>query len=386
MIEFRYVLFHVLLLFLIYFLCNKYLRRTKNSYWKIAVLPILIFTIEEGLRYGREIDWCVYHNVYMDIANGIDTGHELLFTLIWKAFSVVNAPYYIVIACCSCFFIYSFFYLFKPHKEYLFLIIPICILYEADSATNLIRFFMGLSFLFIATRDFLDGKRTRAIIFSTCAVLTHIGLILLLPLVWLIITRKRIISKPFVTIAISILLIVFFDKSVLANFSFIFDIFQGVERFAHYRTEASLWITSNGGHAFEGRDMITNFVASIPLFVTVYYGYKIAKMDKEYIKFYNLLIIGLYLRYISLGLELLGRYTLYFYPFYSFYIGITLFFLLKTKKNIFSTISLILIIIFIGMKFYSFCAPPYNEDMLLRYVWDGQIDPSIFMKYYLERL
>lgn len=382
MIESRYIIFHFLLLLSTYLACRGYLKQSQYSYWKIAIIPIAIFTIEEGLRYGREIDWCVYYDVYSDIKNGVDTGHEVLFTMIWKLFGLVDAPYYILIACCSAFFIYSLFFLFKSYKEALFLIIPICILYEAPPATNLIRFFMGLSFFFIATRCFLENKRSQALIFTFASIFVHVGLILLIPLVWILLIKKHTITKPRTSIIICLLLIIFFDKGVLAHFSFIFDVFKDVDRFAHYASDSVLWLTSNGDHDYEQRDIKTNLITSIPLFFVIYHGYKIVKVEKELTIFYNLMLVGIYLRYISMGLELMSRYVLYFYPFLSFFMGIVLIRLSKRRKNLSSLCAIILIVGFVLMKTYNFCISQYDTDMLMRYVWDGKLDPSFFLQYY----
>lgn len=117
MIEFRYITLHLIVVFIILIFCNKIYKAPKYMYWKYASVPIFVFTIEEGLRWGREIDWCVYYFVYDNFKNNIFEGHEPLFTSIWWSFAHLGFDYYIIISFCSFLLIFSIFYLFKPYDE-----------------------------------------------------------------------------------------------------------------------------------------------------------------------------------------------------------------------------------------------------------------------------
>ena len=37
---------------------------SNKSYWKALFLTILFFTVEEGFRWVRDIDWCSYYWTY----------------------------------------------------------------------------------------------------------------------------------------------------------------------------------------------------------------------------------------------------------------------------------------------------------------------------------
>lgn len=386
MVEFRYILLHFLLILLTVVFCYVFVRKEKWGFWKSSLIPMIFFALEEGLRYGREIDWCVYYNVYEDIKKGIDTGHELLFTLIWKFFGLMSVPYPVLITICSFLLIFSIFYLFKPYQRCLYLIVPMVIIYCAYSATNLIRFFMGLSFLFISLRLFLDGKKTPSIIFMLCSVMTHVGLILLIPLLYGLNYVKRPLLRPKASITLCILLMFFFDKSILANFSFVFNLFQNVDRLSHYAIDGASWLVSNGDHDFNDKTIGSMFASSIPLFFMIKYSYRLCMEKKETIIFYNYMLVGMFLKYIASGLELMGRYSLALLPFIAFFLAITLKNLAhRKKKGSFAIVAFTVIIAFTGLKMYNFCTPIYKDSLLLEYVWDSQKHPSTYYYQYMQR-
>ncbi len=360
--------------------------KKKWGFWKSSLLPIILFALEEGLRYGREIDWCIYYSVYENIKNGYNLGHEPIFQLIWKTFALVSTPYPVLITMCSFLLIFSMFFLFKPYQRSLYLIIPIVILYCAYSATNLIRFSMGLSFLFISIRMYLDGKKKLSIIFMLCSVMTHVGLSLLVPLLYGLIHIKRPLMQPKWSIALCIFLMFFFDKSILANLSFVFNLFRGVDRFSLYAMDATSWLTSNGDHDFNDKSVGLKFVTSIPLFFMIRYSYKLCNRNKEMIVLYNFMLAAMFLKYIASGLELMGRFSLALIPFVAFFLAISLDDIVHYgKKNTIAIITFLAIVVLIGMKMYNFCTPPYENPQFLEYVWDEQKHPSKYYYLYMQR-
>lgn len=109
MITFTYVFLHILLLYVFYKYSLKF-KKKQLQYWKIASIPIIFFSLEEGLRWGRFIDWCAYYDTYY---NGLETSKfEFLFKEWWGLFHNLNIPYSIVIMTCSLLFILSLFIFF----------------------------------------------------------------------------------------------------------------------------------------------------------------------------------------------------------------------------------------------------------------------------------
>lgn len=387
MIEIRYIAFHLLLVIILFLYSNRLSKVSLKQYWKIAFIPLLAFTLEEGLRWGREIDWCVYYTVYKDIKANVNTGHEPLFTLIWWIFGRLGAEYYIVISFCSFLLAFSIFFFFKPYKEINKIAIPLAFLMIASNATNLIRWFMGVSFLLISLRYYLDSKQTKSLIFAIVACCTHIGLIMILPLLWLPLRKKTRILNPRTAIIISIFLVLVFDRRIFANFAFIFDWFSFYSRFATYSDSAAEWLTGDasakGAEDFAVYDIL--FV-SAPLFFFIYYGYKAINNYKELFPLWNAMVIGIYLRNMSRGLELLGRYSYVFDILLCISGSYALLYIMNKKdKGLLDYFGMVVMVAFVLKKVYAFCISIYDVPELMQYVWDMQTDPStLIYQYYLN--
>lgn len=381
MIEFRYILFHLLLAIILIYYGKQISCKSINSYWKLSLIPILAFTIEEGLRWGRNIDWCVYYYVYNDYLQGFSSNHEILFQAIWKLYAFLNLPYPIIIASCSCLLIFAIFYFAKTYKSVSYILIPFIVFNCAGTATNLIRWYMGFSFLLIAIRLYQEEKRTLAILLTTCSVCTHIGLIIAVPIFYVLLTYNKILFKPFAAIVISILLSVLFDPSIMGKFSSIFDFFKGFDRFDTYANDATGWLTGEGQNAdSERRSTSALLIANIPLWVYILVGYKICQ-NLNLIKAYNLMLVGIYLKNTASGLELMGRFAYLFEPFICVMASYGIWHLMRQKRTFANTILLFISIIYILRKLYVFCAPMEYEE-LMHYVWDYQLSPSSLINLY----
>lgn len=381
MIEFRYILFHLLLAIILIYYGKQISCKSTNSYWKLSLIPILAFTIEEGLRWGRNIDWCVYYYVYNDYLQGFSSNHEILFQAIWKLYAFLNLPYPIIIASCSCLLIFAIFYFAKTYKSVSYILIPFIVFNCAGTATNLIRWYMGFSFLLIAIRLYQEEKRTLAILLTTCSVCTHIGLIIAVPIFYVLLTYNKILFKPFAAIVISILLSVLFDPSIMGKFSFIFDFFKGFDRLDTYANDATGWLTGEGQNAdSERRSTSALLIANIPLWVYILVGYKICQ-NLNLIKAYNLMLVGIYLKNTASGLELMGRFAYLFEPFICVMASYGIWHLMRQKRTFANTILLFISIIYILRKLYAFCAPMEYEEFM-HYVWDYQLSPSSLINLY----
>lgn len=381
MIEFRYILFHLLLAIILLFYGKQISHKPIHNYWKLSFVPILAFTLEEGLRWGRNIDWCVYYGVYSDYLKGFSSNHEILFQAIWKLYALFDLPYPIIIASCSCFLIFAIFYFAKPYKSVSYILIPFVVFCCAGTATNLIRWYMGFSFLLIAIRLYQEEKVTLAILLAICSVCTHAGLVIAIPIFYILLRYDKILLNPFKAIAVSFLLTVLFDPAFMGNFSFIFDIFKGFDRFDTYANDATGWLTGEGQNAYgERRSTIGLLMANVPLWTYIFVGYK-ANRNFDLAKVYNLMLVGIYLKNTASGLELMARFSYLFEPFICIVASYSILFLAKQKRNLINTVLFLISIVYILRKLYVFCSPMEYEE-LMHYVWDDQLSPYSLINLY----
>jgi hypothetical protein len=386
-----------LLIVVLFFSCKKIDSVERKYYWRYALIPILAFALEEGLRWGRALDWCYYYDVYSKFMRGEDSAHEPLFSFLWGVFAFLRAPYPVVITFCSGLLIFSGFFLFRPYQGFLRYIIPIWVLITAPWAINVIRWFIGLSFLFISTKYFLDKKRIRWIVFFLCSVLTHYGMFLMLPIFFLLL-KNRLILKPWLVAVASLLLLLLFDPSLLSHFSFLFDYMSLLSvRYEHYTDNAEDWLSGNIGVSQTiSVSLLYGFVKLFPYLFFVFLSYYLiikrqaglrkVMAYRMILPFYNLAVVGCLLKSVSFGLELLIRYTFYFEMSFAFLCAYTLFYLYsKIKNSVKRNLDILyisLLSFFVLWKIISFCKPLYPYDEIMGYVWNETLDPLFLQNYY----
>ena len=384
MITIQYVFLHFLLWAIVAIFSLKISsQKSSRKYWSIACVPIIAMTIEKGFRWGRHIDWCAYYYQYQYMVDGLETTHEPFFRFIWGIFASLNMPYPIVIAFCSFLLVYSLFYFFKPYKNLIYILLPFLIVWVAPKAINLIRWYMGLSFLLIAFRCYLDKRKLVSLVFSLFSFFTHYAMLPLILLFLLITVFKRRICKPWIIIFVSLGLIFFFSSSFMSRFAPILENLSNIERFSGYAMNAEGWLTGEGQNAaIEKKSTVIYILTSLPFYLYILYGS--GKKTREEIVFYNLAIIDLVLRSISSGLELLGRYTASLDPFLIFIAANAVYSLRNSlPRSLLKGSVLIIINISIFIQVCRFCAPMGRQEYM-HYVWNQQIVPSKIYDLYMS--
>jgi len=375
MVTFQYVLCHLLLLLISYISClNIKDSSSDKAYWKYSSIPIIVYTLEEGLRWGRDIDWCAYSYEYEQLGKGVDTGHEYLFQKLWFFFSFLGLSYPFVVTICTFVVIFSFFYFIQPYRKYTYLIIPLLIAWSGPKTINFIRWFFALSFVLIGLRRFLDGKRKSGLCLAFCCSFLHLGTLPLAILTIIISRFKRIIIKPYVAIIISIILVVMFNVEFLKHFSNVFVVFSNFERMSSYGQDPNFWLSAK----FERKGIEDYLATMIPFYLYLYYGhkYKQDSQDSHDSFLCNMAVVGLIVRSVSSGIELLDRYAISFDIFFVI-LSVWCYYYLKNnwhKKHFYKIISAIVIATF-ALQVYKFYKPLDNE-IKMHYYWDSNLPPA----------
>lgn len=364
MISFQFVLLHLLVVLVTFFSCKKIKNNSVRKYWHFAYLSICVFALEEGLRWGRMVDWCMYHETYNNILQTSDETMEPVFRLVWTLFAILNVPYWGVILFMALFFIVSAFYFCKPYKNLLPYVMPLFVVTAGFFAENLIRWYMSYSFLLIALRLYLDGKNKPAIGWALCSVLTHYAMILSVVLfVALNHLKNKKICSPICAICLSVIfvLLMSYYKDLMMNLLFIANVFSGSERFAMYSDDASEWFV------VKNVDVFSNIILMTPLYLALWVANKKMKNMPMNNFFYNCFVVSLLIKSLGQNLELALRYRAIFDPFVCMLMGIVYYSVSSLKgKNLFCKAIMLL---FLFMQAVRFCSPLEN-DKLNMYVWN----------------
>lgn len=380
MITLTYISLHLALL-LVFYLYGKKFDKGTYKYWILAIVPICLFSLEEGLRWGRFIDWCHYYGEYY---NGLSDKYEFLFREWWTMLSDLRVPYPLVVVQCSLLFILSQFILFRHHVGVFRVLMPLVVAYTALDAENYIRWYCALSFIFISLRLFLDEKYLYAVLVALIVPFMHIGTMpLILVLLFAAIFKRAI--PPLPVVCFSIFLIFFFQTSYMLNFVNVVNLlFGGVEKFSGYMSDVGGWLTGTGQNAsMERKSIFFYLISMIPLYCIIYGAYALIGKQgqrKEYIVMYNLSVFGIVGLSISSGIELFMRYTNIFFPFISL---LTAYVIIYVKRYSVKGASIIIFVcyIFILYKFYLFVCPLARDEFMC-YVWNYWLSPLSIQKLY----
>ena len=381
MITFVYIALHALLLLVMLFFCRRIVLNGRN-YWRLAIIPILSYGLEEGLRWGRETDWNLYYYVYEDYLHGLSSDHEWLFQLIWRSFASFGLPYPCVITICSLFFIFALFFFFKPYasrKEFAY-IIPLCVACHIITSSNLIRWYMAVSFMLMGCRLFSERKFWMAILCFVAAISTHFFSIVIVLFLVCLFYYKKIIMRPAWACLVCVLLLLLFDRSMLAKFGFIYDYLGMFNRFSGYLDNGYSWIIGADEGYSGTKSVLVSFVTFMPYFAFIISGYHLMQKGALQVAYYNIVVVASMLKIISSGLELFGRVYCFFDFFICFSCIMSVGYIRKTSGKFIYKLLLVFCVFYILRKFLYMCEPMQYDELML-YVWDKQIEPSSLLEF-----
>lgn len=284
---------------IIFIVCGRKMAQCNSSklYWKYSIFPILIYSVVEGLRFGRFIDWNLYYFRYKQLGvNASSLDYEPLFRYICHILYRANIPYYGFIFLQCMFFVFSAIVLLKNFKKSCYWALPL-ILICSTSNEMFIRWFLAFSFILLSINSFLNNKNVYTCVFVGCGILCHSGIIVIALLIFILVLFRHfaIPSK----IAIVLLFLSTFVLS-LENVMFITQIMSYIATFltfdysmAKYIDQADLILSGAWGNVgVMERSLIKNIGAFLAYTPVILWGKQYMQEYKYGNVFYNLFIIG----------------------------------------------------------------------------------------------
>lgn len=367
------------------------IRKSKTPYWKGLLFSIIIFTLNEGLRFGRGIDYNLYVENYNKINSSNESSYEPLFTFLVRAFGYLNLPWQAFVLFMSFLVIYSGCKFLKPYKEQLYLILPLYAL-NVIIAENLMRWFLGFSFILIGMSFLISDKNNltkqypkyrKFLFYATLGCLCHYGLIPIVVVIALISTLKKILLPPYISILIYFITLIVANNETLLGLAGIINLLPLGEKMSTYQENIEFWLT--GGFGSSDELPTTHLSATIFLTYLTYMGYKLGKgiNSYKYIFVYNLFLIG-YITYpISQPIEIAFRYNTLFIIFQCIIFGYIIHYYLLRNKRINKLLLIIgWIIILNYIRIYIIEIPLGSNPNHVLYIWDANGRESLPLDTY----
>lgn len=339
-----------------------------------GIAAICIYTLNEGLRFGRGIDYNLYYDHYINIAAGRETKLEFVFVQFCRCFIGLDFSFQALIMFMSFMFILSLLNFMQNFRNEIPLALPFFVFFSRPEVENMVRWYLAFSFFLFGLSDLIKREKLswRYFLFSLIGCSIHYA-IFPIPFAFFIIYQfKHIMLKPYISITLFMCIYLLFKAEAMSQFVDIVNILVNAsgERFTYYGDNAEYWLT--GGFAGEDVSGKIGISEMTFLFVLVILGHRILKYsDRKYIFSYNLFILGFLLFPIAKKLELAGRYDAIFFFFRAIVLAAILYtYYIRKCTRMIPALSSIVLIVLLYNPINSIKNILTGNPMKCLYIWD----------------
>lgn len=337
------------------------------------IVPVIVYSLIEGLRYGRGNDYLEYKFLYenaLSVFNYNDENYEFLFTWLNYILRDINIPYY------GAFIVYSFLTIFfivlglrklnvSGICKYALPLFLIATLFQSE---NIVRQTISFSICFAAICYLIKGSKISFFALFIIALGFHNSAIIVF-IVTLLLMLARYKLPPLNVVIIVYLISWIVGRSVLPRFSQIFTVIPLPVKYERFTYNTDFW--------FSGEELVTQFstvtmarsiLNSIGILVLAYYLLKKYNRQDLYV-FLNLFIVGAVFNQFTIGVQLLTRITTLFYNFQFIVFAIILYYFFRYEKFRKNWRTLLVVIVCIN-QLYNYFVPIINSASGAMFVWD----------------
>lgn len=290
-------------------------------YWKIAIIPIIVFSLIEGMRYGRGVDYIVYLYKYIYALDPF-FNDELLFMFFNRILREVGFPYWVAFTAYSALWIIGVFCFCRQFRYMAYLCIPFALIASMPSMENLVRQFVSLSFVLISLSSLLDKKYWQSVFWALISFGFHLSSVVVVCIICMVYVLRR--DKCFNVYGILLLYVFFFFFFELHYIDSLINMMLSVMdlgdlKFAKYLEQADRWFTSSAASEAYERSALGK--AALLLFDTILFvtGNKSIYKEKDLVLrakliiIYNLFIVGAIGMQAVMNLEIVRRFFKFLY-------------------------------------------------------------------------
>lgn len=373
-------IFKTILLLVLFYCGYKISNGKKDLFNKYAIISTIFYSLIEGLRWMRGVD---YWHYYQDIATnfkaiGTTSDPEPIYELFCVGFYNSHLPVCFAFVFYSAILFVSFLSVIRHYRELAIWALPLFFIITVGATENHIRQFFAISFILLAFSVWLDKKYILCYCFLCIAPLIHTSSLLLVAVILLLMHINIKLPKRGGLILLIVYIALFFawDINNLGAFSTwlqTLDVFTG-SKYESYVYNADRWFTgegsigdvTGGAVATSGFRKYTEFITSS---IIIYYGYKFALLNNNYKILYILSCLNLFIQILGGDIELFGRFAEFFLVF----VPLTISFIIieikpyKTKEKY--LIYVILFIIYFIYMFLRYWGTPTITGS--GFIWDA---------------
>lgn len=318
----------LLLILLIYGFCLGK-SHNKHTLFITGVIAIMAFSLIEGLRWDRGID---YYNYYLMLTtdNPDIKSSELLFNAIIDTSRMLSLPYWLCFVLFSALYIYSFTKVVKEFPKAAIWALPVMFLTTVYAHENLTRQFIAISFVLLAYYFYIKQRKVPMLLCLVCVLSIHITGLFAVAMFLIIAYFKleKIVKTPILLLGIYLALFFFWDTSYLNPFADYLSTMDlgGNEDMQHYLDNADRWFTSEGSlsgvQGTKNKASITRLFLNLVIECSViYFGFFAMKNDKRLRIPYWFTFFAMVIFVLGGDIELYRRFGWWLYVFMPIVLG-----------------------------------------------------------------
>ncbi len=263
-------------------------KNPNNKYYNCyAAIAITVYSIIEGLRWERGID---YRNYYLELTGYWQKDNiEPFYRLIVDIESSI-LPYWMVFILYSALLMTSFMLVLKHFPKMVIWALPLFFLITESGAENLVRQFIAISFFLLGYNAYLKKRKKIMLICFILVPLIHLSGIFVLFIFGLfsLLKLEEKMSKPWLLLSIYIVLYVVWDISNLSEYTKYLGVISMVSdtHLEGYLENADRWFTEEGSisllHGEKGIASFANIVFKLLINLTIiYFGFYVCKKNRQ---------------------------------------------------------------------------------------------------------
>lgn len=359
--------------------------KSNKSYWKLATIPIIFYSLMEGLRWNRGKD---YLNYYYLVVNDQTTG-DLLFDFSGQIVSYLDLHFSFFFILQSFIVIYCLYYFLRDYRKSIVPCIVLMYAFSMGQSENLVRQYCAMS-LFLVVIRLLEQKRLIATtVCVICSLFIHKSVIFAYCFLTLfyIITNKTSFSSKFIFTCCIVFLTLFLIAPVIrASFMKIaapllpyIEMVSGKYGTSNYlerALESGNWFN----YSFEFIYYLREYLRAIVVIIGGAFMARIINpvYKRCYFICYGLACSGLiYNASIpELNMEVIWRLGLYLLWLVYFMEGIIIYYSLSSKRNLamvvpkFSLLWGAIVFVLFVLECIWIFKPQLGTELGLKFIWD----------------
>lgn len=372
------------LLLLVSIYCG--VKINKNNMKNVYVLIfILTFTLIEGLRFGRGIDYNVYYYSFQtkDVFD-VCKSNTILFDLLCFLLIKLGLPYQALIICSSSILAIAGTKLLIQYPKVLLLSLP-WFYFQTFSAENLFRWYTAFSFLLLGIPYLLKDKTY--IYLGCCIIGVQFHIMMAIPaiLFYIISKAKSSLLSPWVSILIYLFLSLVWSSSFMKNF--ISPINYLLSFWEHYSDvyggNLSSWLDGSQ-HGLAEFSIIRQVLDLCKNIFLIFLGYKLIQKTKykELVFYYNSMLLGIISYPAFAPIELFDRFNQLFL-FFQCLIGSygVIYSIRNFSYRKYALLSLVTIIT-LGQGFYKRLTP--SNKYYTYYIFNAPVDGCLPVEWLIK--